>query len=72
MFAKIFREKQYTASDVYVRDISQYVIQPKGVHLTLAPHKLLTGSFSVQVKSAACYITGQQGQVQNIIKESQP
>ena len=37
----------------------------EGVHLTLPPH-----IFSVQVKSGACYITGEWGQVQNKIKET--
>ena len=37
----------------------------EGVHLTLPPH-----IFSVQVKSGACYTTGQWGPVQNKIKET--
>ena len=37
----------------------------EGVHLTLPPH-----IFSVQVKSEACYITGQFGRVHNKIKET--
>ena len=35
----------------------------KVVHLTFPPH-----IFSLQVKSGACYIMGQWGQVQNKIK----
>ena len=37
----------------------------EGVHLTLTPH-----IFFVQVKSGACYITGQWWRVQNEIKET--
>ena len=37
----------------------------EGVYLTLPPH-----IFSVQVKSRACYITGQWERVQNKIKET--
>ena len=37
----------------------------EGVHLTLPPH-----IFSVQVKSRACWITGQWGRAQNKIKET--
>ena len=36
-----------------------------GVHLTLPPH-----IFSIQVKSGACYITGQWERVRNKIKET--
>ena len=37
----------------------------EGVHLTLPPH-----IFSIQVKSGACYITGQWERVRNKIKET--
>ena len=37
----------------------------EGVHLTLPPH-----IFSIQVKPGPCYITGQQGWVQNKMKET--
>ena len=37
----------------------------EGVHLTFPPH-----IFSVQVKSGACYITGQWGRGQNKIKQN--
>ena len=37
----------------------------EGVHLTLPSH-----TFSIQVKSGACYITGQWERVRNKIKET--
>ena len=40
----------------------QYYLLLEGVHLTLPPH-----IFSIQVKSGACYITGQQERIQNKI-----
>ena len=45
--------------------MTEHIIED--VHLTLPRH-----IFSVQVKSGACYITGQWEQDQNKIKEIQP
>ena len=42
-------------------------VEGEGVHLTLPPN-----IFSAQVKSGACYITGQWGWVQNKKKKHNP
>ena len=42
--------------------VMSYLNKLEGVHLTLSSH-----IFSVQVKSGACYITGEWGRVQNKI-----